>query len=202
MSKKDPLKHGYVTKQNLIIAVCLAFSVGFIGGIVLTAYKSSSTRIPQAKMTSAPGNAKMLAALETETQKNPENAAAWTQLGNMYFDNNKFSKAIYAYQKAIALQPDDPNVHTDLGIMYRRNGEPRKAVESFERAIQADFKHEVSRYNKGIVLLHDLNDIKGAIKVWEELVAVNPVAMAPNGQSVDELIQHYKSHVVKQKPPP
>ncbi len=77
--------------------------------------------------------------------------------------------------------------------MYRRAGQSKKAVEVFDRAIQIDPKHEISRFNKGVVLLHDLNDLEGAIKAWEELIEVNPFAMAPNGQSVDEMIRRYKS---------
>jgi hypothetical protein len=42
------------------------------------------------------------------------------------------------------------------------------------------------------VLMHDLKDIEGAIKAWEELIALNPVAMSPNGQSVDQILQTLK----------
>jgi hypothetical protein len=42
--------------------------------------------------------------------------------------------------------------------------------------------------------MHDLDDRKGAIRAWEALLEINPVAMAPNGQSVDELIVHYRQH--------
>jgi len=46
--------------------------------------------------------------------------------------------------------------------------------------------------NKGIVLLHDLNDLEGAIKAWEELLEINPVAMSPTGQSIDQMVQQMK----------
>jgi tetratricopeptide (TPR) repeat protein len=79
-----------------------------------------------------------------------------------------------------------------MGVMYRRNGNPQEAIKAFDKAIEADPKHEVSRMNKGIVLLHDLKDTDGAIKAWEGLLEVNPVAMAPTGRSVDEMIQQMK----------
>jgi hypothetical protein len=37
-----------------------------------------------------------------------------------------------------------------------------------------------------------LNDVAGGIKAWEALVAQNPLAMAPNGESVDALVQRMK----------
>lgn len=80
----------------------------------------------------------------------------------------------------------------DLGTMYRRNRQPEKAVEIFNRAIALDPKHETARMNKGIVLLHDLNDENGAVHAWEELLEINPIAMFGNGQSVDEVAQYYK----------
>ena len=80
-----------------------------------------------------------------------------------------------------------------LGIMYRRSGQPQKAIEAFDRAIATDPKHENSRFNKGIVLMHDLNDREGAIAAWEELVEVNPNALTPNGsQPLKEMINRVR----------
>ena len=76
--------------------------------------------------------------------------------------------------------------------MYRRSGNPQEAIRSFDKAAEVDPKHEISRMNKGIVLLHDLNDMDGAIRAWEELLKVNPVAMAPTGRSIDEMVQQMK----------
>ena len=73
--------------------------------------------------------------------------------------------------------------------MYRRNGQSDKALESFDKAIAADPSHEQARFNKGIVLNYDMNDREGAIRVWEDLVKVNPNATAPNGQLISEAIK-------------
>jgi hypothetical protein len=45
------------------------------------------------------------------------------------------------------------------------------------------------------VLLHDLRDERGAIRAWEDLMKVNPFAMAPNGQSVDQLVVQMKKRL-------
>jgi hypothetical protein len=39
------------------------------------------------------------------------------------------------------------------------------------------------------VLMHDLNDLAGAVRAWEELAAVNPAAKSPSGQLVSELVK-------------
>jgi len=184
--------------------------VGFLIGVVLTVYKSRSglpvQSSPQGSQSAPPSNsdqgssvemAARIFELEKQTAQNPQSAEAWIQLGNLYFDTDNNEKAIGAYQNSLALKPDNANVLTDMGVMYRRSGMPAEAIKAFSKAIAVDPRHEVSRFNKGIVLMHDLKDREGALKAWEGLLEINPLAMAPNGQSVDQLIQHYREHLKK-----
>jgi cytochrome c-type biogenesis protein CcmH/NrfG len=140
----------------------------------------------------APAGSDRIAALERQTQAEPGNVTAWTELGNAYFDSNQYEASISAYRKSLELDPGNPNVWTDMGVMYRRAGKPEEAIKAFDQAIAADPKHEVSRMNKGIVMLHDLNDFNGAIQAWEGLLEVNPIAMAPNGVSIDQMVTQLK----------
>lgn len=198
MNDTNQKMSGYVKSQTALVYACLALAIGFISGIALTIYKLDSKtsfthqhgqQNPQNQQAERDG---MLEALEEEVKQNPDNTGAWVQLGHMYFDRDEQKKAIQAYEMSLKLSPGNTNVLTDLGIMYRRSGNPEKAVEMFDRVIELDPKQENARFNKGIVLLHDLKDKEGAVAAWEGLLEINPVAMAPNGQSVDELIQQYK----------
>ncbi len=189
----------YVRKETFWLITLLALAVGFFGGVMFAVLKSDSGAVPgrpqaQAPQAQAatPARTNMIASLEDETAKNPQNTKAWVQLGNEYFDSDQYEKAIWAYRKSLDLEPNRADVWTDLGVMYRRSGKPQEALEAFDKAIEADPKHEPSRLNKGIVLLHDMQDFDGAIAAWEALLAVNPIAMAPTGRSVDELIQQMK----------
>ena len=195
MNDKTIKTDGTIKTQTAVVLVCLALAIGFVGGIALTIYKLdtetafSHQHSPQKKTGDRDG---MLAALEAEVKRNPANTAAWVQLGHLYFDRDEHKKAIFAYEKSLELDPENTNVITDLGIMYRRSGNPKRAVELFDRVIALDPQQQNARFNKGIVLLHDLKDKEGAIAAWEGLLEINPVAMAPNGQSVDALIEQYK----------
>ena len=199
MARKNNTASPYVTKQTLMTAIALSLMVGFFGGLVFGIYKTSSSlpASPPSQSGGMPGNdgrAQMLQALMAKVEQNPEDVTAWIQLGHLNFDRNAVPEAIEAYEKALALQPDNAPVRTDLGIMYRRANRPEDAIQEFNRAIAIDPKLENPHFNKGIVLLHDLDDKAGAIQAWEELLRINPLAMAPNGQSVDELIMHYREH--------
>jgi cytochrome c-type biogenesis protein CcmH/NrfG len=192
---KSLKEEGTVKTETMIIVALVALCIGFLGGIAFGVYKSnpgtgmSGQTDPHAGETDG-----RISALMESAAVNPENVATWIQLGNLYYDSNEFEKAIGAYERALSLDPENADVWTDLGVMYRRFKKPEKAIASFDRAVAIDPRHEVSRFNKGIVLMHDLSDPEGAVRVWEELLAVNPVAMAPNGQSVDELVSHFRDH--------
>ncbi len=41
--------------------------------------------------------------------------------------------------------------------------------------------------------MHDIKDCEGHL-VWEALLEINPISMVGNGQSLDQLIRHYKEH--------
>jgi tetratricopeptide (TPR) repeat protein len=72
-------------------------------------------------------------------------------------------------------------------------GKPKLAVETFDRAILVNPRHETSRFNKGIVLLHDLNDSEGAIQAWEGLVRINPEYTTPTGQKIKDMVNMFRS---------
>lgn len=184
-------------KETIGIAAIVIFAAGFLSGVVFGVYQSEPTvkvvenprsRTPAGMANLSPDQARTILALEKEVAANPDNVEAWTRLGHIYFDTNMVKKAIHAYEKSLELNPADPNVWTDLGVMYRRNGEPSRALDAFNHAIKLNPRHEQSRFNKGIVLLYDMKDKKAAREAWEELLRINPAAMAPNGQSVRQLL--------------
>ena len=133
--------------------------------------------------------------LQKKVVDNPEDAAAWAGLGHIYFDTNEFENAIQAYQKHLELNPDNADVWADLGVMYRRMGKPEEAVKAFDKAMTINPGHKQSRFNKGIVYLHDLKDPAGALKAWEDLLKVNPAVKTPDGRSLKELVEQLRKQV-------
>jgi len=201
MVKKKATDGQYVKKETMLVVALVALIVGFLGGVVFSAYKSgaglnmsASGLSDQASQKQNISNkvAQEINDLEKEISLHPENIEALIRLGNLYFDIEQPEKAIKAYNKALELDPSNPNVMTDLGVMYRRKGQPSEAIKAFDQAIKIDPRHEAPRFNKGVVLLYDLNDSKGAIRAWEELVELNPFARAHGNELVVELIEKIK----------
>ncbi|MFC1814899.1 tetratricopeptide repeat protein [Thermodesulfobacteriota bacterium] len=206
MVKQGDPGNEYVKKSTMLVFCFIALAAGFLGGVVLSVYKSGSAislpvQTPQQQPAPPQGSspqgssidkARIIQALEKETSRNPDNLKAWIELGNAFFDTSQFEKAIPAYEKSLALNPNNADVQTDLGVMYRRSKQPQKAIVAFDKAIEIDPRHEASRFNKGIVLMHDLKDLQGAIKVWEDLVKINPLAKSPSGIPIKEMIEKMK----------
>lgn len=188
---------GHVKSENVIWFVVAALLVGFVGGVAFGVYKSGTIADPH-DHAAAPAvdeqQQQAIAALKAQTQKDPADLEAWIQLGHRYFDTGAVDDAIAAYETALAIDPKNADVWTDLGVMYRRGGDPEKAVQAFDRAMQIDAAHEISRFNKGLVLFHDLKDEAGALAAWESLLAINPDAKAPSGQTLQELVDHIKAN--------
>lgn len=187
-------------QQPPYLTFIIIFILGFAGGIGFAVFKlgtgNGNAPVPavtqqtddQAAQTSA-----AITNLEAEVTANPENFASWVQLGHLYFDTNQPEKAIAAYTTSLKYHSGDANLLTDLGVMYRLTKQPQKAIELFEKAQAMDSQHQPSRYNEGIVRLYDLNDTKGAVAAWEELLTINPDATAGDGQKMREFINQLKS---------
>jgi len=138
-----------------------------------------------------------IAAMEKAVQDKPTDGQAWVELGHAYFDTGQAKQAIAAYLKALELLPGDLNVMTDLGVMYHQDTQHQKAIDLFDQVLKIDPKHEQARFNKGVVLLTGLNDHKAALVEWKTLVQYHPMAAAPSGKMVGDLIDQLEKEAAK-----
>lgn len=195
MSKNNAALKGYIKTENVILLIAIALAIGFVGGVTFSVYRSTRSAMLSGDAQSpqmTPQQKEQIANLVARAEKNPKDVDAWTHLGHLYFDTGQPDLAIETYEKSLSLDGNRPDVWTDLGVMYRRAGNPKKAVESFDRALISNPNHEIAMYNKGVVLMHDMQDPAGALSAWENLVAINPNAKTPTGEPLDQIIQQLK----------
>ena len=194
MKKVKEVEVKYITLNTALIIGLVALILGFILGNVYSLYKSGGMEAKQFSPSSSSQGISMeqssrMLALEREVENNPNNQAAWLELGNLYFDTGKFQDAIQAYSKYLRSNPNSANVWTDLGVMYRRNGNPAEAISSFEKAIELEPQHEQARFNKGIVQFYDLGNRDAALQTWQELIEINPNFITTSGQTIKEFVE-------------
>lgn len=64
----------------------------------------------------------------------PHNAAALSNLGNIYLDRGDNRRAIALYEKALKYEPDYHVAHNNLAAAYKRLGKIGKQVEHFKKS--------------------------------------------------------------------
>ena len=183
-----------VTSGTLIASIIAAFLVGYVVSAFVGGFRSSTVSSEVSGGSAgplfqeAPSRIEYIQELEKRATQDPDDEAIWRELGNAYFDRDQYLKAIDAYQRSLEIGPGNANVWTDMGIMYRRIGEFRKAIDAFDMAVGEDPSHQMSRFNRGIVLFYDLDDRVGAFQSWDELVKLNPNFRTPTGQTIVQMM--------------
>jgi cytochrome c-type biogenesis protein CcmH/NrfG len=175
-NEKENIQRG-VSKGNVILIGFVCLIVGFILGATVAILKTSTepklaTSVEEPKQTRSIDNEEEIQLSKSILEKDPNNVQALINLGNAYFDTERYQEAIDAYSRALVINPKNSDVRTDLGIMYRKSGQFDKALETFRRAAQDNPRHLNSRFNLGIVLEYDKKDFQAAIQAWEDFLKV------------------------------
>jgi len=136
-------------------------------------------------------NENEVSALKSVADREKTNARPRVQLGNLYFDAEKYDDAIKWYGEALALQPKDVNVSTDLGVCYYYTNQPDKALEQFDASLKLDPNHAKTLLNVGIVRAFGKQDLDGATKAWQQVMKVAPDS--PEGQAAKRALDSLQS---------
>lgn len=103
----------------------------------------------------------------------PDNATAWIELGNAWYDAGMAKQAIEAYDHALKRTPNDSDVLNDQGAMYRQTGDTQRALANFEKALEIDPDNLECLYNMGYLYLFDLHDTDRALEFWQRYLELD-----------------------------
>jgi tetratricopeptide (TPR) repeat protein len=196
-------------KSESIAFGIAGIAFGLIAGwIIGTQQAPSRQAAAPAATASAPAQANTRAAVLDETkvtalksvaEREPANAKPRIDLGNLYFDAERYADAITWYEAALKLSPKDVNLSTDLGVCYYYTNQPDKALVQFDKSLAIDPKHPKTLLNVGIVRAFGKQDLAGATKAWEQVLAIDP--NSPEGQAAKRALDTLRSaHGGEQKP--
>lgn len=193
-------------KAESIVFAIAGSLFGLIAGWILgsqQAISSSRVAAPVAQQMAAPAGGggtvsqampldeNRAQAMRTAAEQNPSDAKARVELGNMYFDAERYPDAITWYEAALQINPADPNVSTDLGVAYYYTNQADKAVAQFEQSLKADPKHTKTLLNLGIVKAFGQQDLTGAAEAWQQVVALAPDS--PEGRAARKALDGLRS---------
>ena len=131
------------------------------------------------------------AALRSIAEKDPANVQSRVQLGNMYFDAERYQDAIQWYEAALTLNPKDINVSTDLGVCFYYTNQPDRAIRQLEESLRIDARHAKTLLNLGIVKAFGKQDLAGAAAVWEEVIKLAP--NSPEAQAAERSLANLQA---------
>lgn len=189
--------------ESIVFAVS-GILFGLITGWILGSQQATSvsrvaapTAAPPAA--SAPASSNQPAALDenkvqalrTAAEQNPNDEATRVQLGNLYFDSERYDDAIAWYEAALKINPKDPDVSTDLGVAYYYLNQADRAIKQFEHSLSMDAKHTKTLLNMGIVKAFGKQDLGGAAEAWQQVVALAP--NSPEGQAAKKALDGLQS---------
>lgn len=99
----------------------------------------------------------------------PKDFVAWTELGTLYFRNEKSSEAENAYLKALELKPDFIVALTNLGRVYLVENKPENAINILTVAIEADPSSANAQHLLGEAYLQIKKGSKAVVHFYEAL---------------------------------
>jgi tetratricopeptide (TPR) repeat protein len=189
-----------VKSESIAFGVA-GIAFGLIAGWIIGTQQVTSRQPPaQAATASAPAQANTRAAvldeakvtaLKSVAEREPSNAKPRIDLGNLYFDAERYDDAITWYEAAVKLAPKDVNLNTDLGVCYYYTNQPDKALAQFDKSLAIDPKHAKTLLNLGIVRAFGKQDLAGATRAWEQVMAIDP--NSPEGQAAKRALDTLRS---------
>ena len=124
--------------------------------------------------TAAPFDESRAATLRAAAEQNKTDEASRVQLGNLYFDAERFQDATRWYEDALTINPKNVDASTDLGIAFYYLNQPDRALQQFDRSLGIQPRHVKTLLNIGIVRAFGKQDLEGAAKVWQQVVEIAP----------------------------
>ena len=131
------------------------------------------------------------ATLLQSAQQNPRDVRVRLELGNLYFDAERFEDAARWYEQALEIDPRNVSASTDLGISYYYMNQPDRALQQFDRSLAIDARHTKTLLNLGIVRAFGKDDLAGAAQAWQRVVEYAPDT--PEGKRAKQALESLRN---------
>ena len=168
-------------KESVVFGIAGVFFGILVGWMIgsqqarppVTATTAPAAAAQQAQ-TAPPFDQARATTLEATIAKNTGDVESRVQLGDLYFDAERFADATRWYEDALKIDPKHVNASTDLGIAYYYMNQPDRALQQFDRSLAVDPKHTKTLLNIGIVRAFGKQDLEGAAKAWQDVIDIAP----------------------------
>ena len=157
----------------------------------LSATQAAAPAPAAAQQAAPPLDEAKVTAFRSAAEKDPKNAAPRAQLGDLYFNSERFDDSVKWYEQALALTPADVRVSSQLAMAYYYTNQTDRALQQLERSVKMNPKHAEAWLNLGFVRAFGKQDLNGAEQAWQQAVKIAPDG--PEGQAAKRAIDSLKS---------
>ena len=180
-----------------VLAVAVSCSVAIVGWIVWSERPAAPR--PNTSTSGVSGNEAggaaldetHVAALQAAAEDAPDDVSSRLALGDLYFAAGRFEEAIPWYEQGLTLEPENLDVSTNLGVSYYYAGQTEQAIDQFERSLEVDPTNPRALLSLGIVRAFGLQDLEGAMALWERVVEIAPDS--PEGRAARDSLERLRS---------
>ena len=135
-----------------------------------------------------------IAALEPGKPIPPAMLAGMLNAARQSLVEGRYPEAIAAYQAVLKRDPRNVDAMTHLGLIVAIGGHADAALETFDKAAQLDPAYPPLYLYRGQVLYEVKQDFPGAVRSWEQFLA-----LVPNGEDHDRVAALVKEAQGKQR---
>jgi tetratricopeptide (TPR) repeat protein len=140
--------------------------------------------------TAAPVDEARVRELVAQANQRPKDAAVRAQIGNLYFDAERYADSIKWYEESLAIDPKNADVSTDLGVGYYYTNQTDRALAQFARSLDINPTHTKTMLNIGMVKAFGKRDLAGAAEAWKKVVELAPES--PEGRAARQALDTLK----------
>lgn len=157
---ENPIKIGHFL-GNLLVAIALTLTLLFSNSTSALA-DTNASQLTEAELQELQGvfeealtasnEGDFVAAEELWSQlieRLPDNAALWSNRGNIRVSQNQLESALSDYEKAIELAPYAPDPYLNRGIVYERLENWEEAIADYNRVLEIDPEDPLAYNNRG-----------------------------------------------------
>ncbi len=138
---------------------------------------------------------------EDTTRQRPENARAWSGLGQAYDDAARYNDALRVCNRALALDPrtnlfDSATIYCNRGLARAGLGRLTEAIQDYDMAIALKPDYDLAYNDRGLACAK-MGRLADAIRDYDKAIALNPeyaqayesrgIAYARSGRPADAL---------------
>ncbi len=123
-------------------------------------------------------------------KKEPENALAYSYLGDIFLKKQQYDGALTLYLKAIDINSEIAENYFRLGQIYYFKKNADLSIENFNKALAKDSKLKVTYYHIGLTDLMLMRDKEKTVENWETYIRLAPED--PQYDSIKRVIELLK----------